>query len=567
MQFATYLDKAQAMPHFTSLVALMAWNAEQMPDNLFMRFFKRGEVTDTLTYGEAWVYINRWAAMLADAGVGPGKGVVMPLPNIVDFVGAYYGTLLLGGLPAPSAPIRKLADNDPYLETIADRALFLDTDIIVVPADQASLATTAPIDAYGLRVVTAADLPDTPPRMLDPVGGRSDTGLIQFTSGTSGTPKAVVLSNGALLGQAHAISDVLQLIDIETEAACTWLPLFHDMGLIGYMLTPTLHAGPVNMMQTEDFVMRPGLWIKTMSETRATISGGPPSALSLVARRMKPSEVEKYDLSNVRVMLVGAEQVTPEPLEQFMKVFGPRGFRETSLMPTYGMAENGLAVTMPRLFSLPHFDRVDPIALAVGRAEPVAEGGRAVAALGPPCLDMTVVIRDDDGQPLPDRRVGHITVDSPTLMDGYLHNPQRTAEALRDGWLWTGDAGYMVDGQLYMTGRLKEVLIVGGRNYYPDDIEAVAADVQGVRMGRVVAVSFFDEDRATEAIAVLAETGLSDDDARADLVLRLRRTVVNAGYPISQVRLLPPKAIQATLNGKLKRMDARDRFLAGEWDN
>jgi acyl-CoA synthetase (AMP-forming)/AMP-acid ligase II len=318
-------------------------------------------------------------------------------------------------------------------------------------------------------------------------------------------------------------------------------------------------------------VLRPSLWLKAITEYKATVTGGPPSAFALCAKKVKEADLPQYDLSSVRVALVGAETVTRESLHAFSERFAPTGFKARAFMPTYGLAENSLAVTVPPLNTEPTFDSIEAGALAEGRAVPFGDGGspaseRQFANVGSPLPGVRVQIVNEAGEVLPERQVGEITAQSPSVMKGYLGASGSIQPAIRNDWLYTGDLGYMADGNLYVTGRKKEVIIVGGRNYYPDDVEQLVSTVDGVRMDRAVSVGLSDAERATEKLVVLAETDRAETGEREALRLAIRLTLTNAGYPVSEVVLLKPKSIQSTLTGKLKRLDCRERFLAGEFE-
>jgi len=521
------------------------------------------------TYASAWRWICRWADLLAERGVKSGSSVILALPNSEDFIGSYFGTLLIGGIPAAVPPVRHLKPDDPYLAILARRIRFLEARALILPESQAQAAHLLPlrkIDA--LAVLTQLELP-AESVWRNPEASPDDIGFYQFTSGTLGDSKVVQLSHAALVAQTQVICDALKA-DPTKDSAVSWLPFFHDMGL-GFLLTAACVGGCVTVLGTDDFIMRPGLWIKALSDFGANVTGGPPSGYSLTASRMKDSEVALYRLDHVRIALVGAETVTEDSLNRFVTKFAPIGFRKTSLMPSYGMAENGLAVSMPALDQVPEFDRLDLETLEnENRAELVRSPerrSRAFASVGVPLHGIDVAIVDETGQELGERFVGEIIVRSPSLMCGYHRQPEATKQALRDGWLYTGDMGYLSGRKLYITGRKKEILIVGGRNYCPEDLEELAGAVPGVRAGRVVAVSHLDPERATERVVLLAETGMVRSSDRETLRQNIRHALINAGYPVGTVVLLRPKSIQSTTNGKLMRLACLNRYLAGEFSN
>jgi len=524
--------------------------------------------TADLTFADTWSYSTRWAALLRDRGLRRGEPVLLALPNSVDFVGAFFGALLAGGLPATVAPIRRQASGDPHLSTIISRLRFLGAGVLVLPKEQAQdpdFPSTGLPD--GVAVVSSQDLPPEP-EPLSPCDRETDLALLQFTSGTSGGAKAVELTHTALLAQLDRVSRALAM-DRELDSGVSWLPFSHDMGLIGFLLVPAFVGCHVSILQTEEFIVRPVSWIRALSDTGATITGGPPSAYLLCARRIKEAEALRYHLGRLRVGLVGAEMVSRRSLRLFEKRFAASGLGPTVLTPTYGLAENCLAVTMAPLDRGPEVEPVDLQSMQEeGRAVPPSsdEGlHREVVSVGVPLPDTEVLILDDDGKPLEDRQMGEIAVCSPSLMSGYRCDPQSTRKVLGNGRLFTGDVGYQVGGQLFITGRKKEVLVVGGRNYYPEDLEREAATVPGVHRGRVVAVSYDDPDLATEEVVLMVETGVTDGGERQLLRRAIRRALIHADYPVSQVVLVPPKTFRTTPSGKLMRLDARRRFLAGDF--
>jgi acyl-CoA synthetase (AMP-forming)/AMP-acid ligase II len=550
-----------------SLLEMMADHAQAHPDALFTRFLDSNADAIPYPYGKTWLWILRWAELLSAEGVRPESKVVLALPNSEDFIGAYFGALLLEAVPAGLPPLRRVTTEDPYLRTLARRIGFIGACALVVPDAQYEAVRSSPLgENPNLHILAGRNLPASGSDRL-PVSAPGDFALFQFTSGTSGNSKVVQLTHGALLAQTQMISTALQL-DPSRDSAVSWLPLYHDMGLIGFLLTPARIAGTVNLLQTDDFILRPGLWIKALAQYQADITGGPPSGYLLAARRMKDAEIQTYRLDHVRIALMGAEMVTEDSIVRFLDKFAPIGFRRSSIMPTYGMAENGLAVTMPPLDRGPDFDTVDLHRLQEDRVAVPAQDGkpaRVFASVGSPLAGINVAIDGGGAEDAAERRVGEILVRSPSLMDGYLKQPNLTLETLNDGWLHTGDYGYLAGGNLFITGRKKEILIVGGRNYYPEDLEDIAKDIPGVRMARVVAASYHSPEQGTEVVVLFAETGLTDPVDRDGLRQAIRKALVAAGYPVGEVVLLHPKTIHSTPNGKLMRSDCLDRYLSGEF--
>jgi acyl-CoA synthetase (AMP-forming)/AMP-acid ligase II len=563
--------------NWRTLPELLTYNAQCYPDLLFARFLKRGEVVAACTYAQVLQRATDWAALLLDHGLQRSEAVVLALPNSEDFVYAYFGTLLARGVPAATLPIRRLKADNHYLANVAQRLQSIHARVLIVPEAQANIADVAPLSHIEqLIVLTRGDVQATS-QHIAPSISESDLGVLQFTSGTAGHAKVVQLSNAALLAQMRNISTALQ-VDSYEDSGLSWLPFFHDMGLIGFLLTPMYRAIHATLLQTEDFMVRPSLWIKALSDFRATITCGPTSAYALCARFLKDSEVEQYDLRNLRAALVGAEKISRETLQQFTARLQITGFRATSLMSAYGLAENGVAVTLMPPGEGPAFDTIDLETMQTkGFAQPASSAANSsnneqitalsIACTGTPLPETEVAIVNMDGERLGERQVGEILVRSPSVMKGYYGQPEATQEVLRNGWLWTGDLGYIVNGRLYVTGRKKEVLIVGGRNYYPHDLEQVVTNATGLRKGDAVAIAYENPERATEAVVMLVETAATDSSEREALRQRVRQALIEADYPVSEVVLLRPKTIQLTHNGKLKRVDLKMRYLKGEFLN
>ena len=557
---------------FKTLTEMLARRAEANPDSLFVRFVKQGNVVGAYTYSQTWTWATQWACTLIGRGVRRGDRVVLALPNSEDFVGAFLGTLLCGGIPAPIAPFRDIAAADSYLSLASQRIRLLGANVLVVPEEQADMTVLSRLsDIKHLTIISRRDL-ESAVRPIPPDGSETDLALLQFTSGTTGDAKVVQLSHAALLAQTRHISEHLKLRDPSVDWAVSWLPLFYDMGLIGFLLTPIYPGGHVTLLRTEDFILRPSLWVKALSQFRASITGGPPSAYALCARFTRDSEVERYELGRVRIALVGAEAISPESLQQFVDKFRPAGFRATSLLPTYGLAEAGSAVTMTTLDKGTDFDSINlesmgatGIARSAGGCSPPNGPTRPVACLGPPIPQMEVAIISESGERLPERRIGEVVVRGPSLMQGYYARPEASGRALQDGELWTGDLGYLAGGKLYITGRKKELINAGGRNYYPEDLEQVVRELLGVRGGRAVVIGCEGPERGSEAAVVLVETALTALAERDALRQQVHHDLLGAGYTVSQVVLLRPKTIHNTPNGKLRRVDCKVRYLAGEF--
>jgi fatty-acyl-CoA synthase len=392
-----------------------------------------------------------------------------------------------------------------------------------------------------------------------------DIAYIQYTSGSTRFPRGVVIRQRSVMSNLAGI--ISHGVKMGPGDRCfSWLPFYHDMGLVGLVLVPVAAQTSVDYLDTREFAMRPRQWLNLMTLTRATISFSPPFGYELCTRRLRPGEADKYDLSNWRVAGVGAEMIRSETLVRFARALAPAGFDEKAFLACYGMAECSLAVSFAPLLEGHATDCVDgdhhancQEALPIQSLE---EPGRArcFVECGRPLPEYQVEIRDDDGRVLPDRRTGTIFVKGPSVMSGYFNAPEETSAALSvDGWLNTGDTGYSVDGKLIITGRKKDTIIINGRNIWPQDLEYLAEQQPEVNIGDALA---FSVPGPEEEICVLViQCRDSDLDRRTDLVNRLTRLVrLELGIE-TYIELVPSHTLPRTSSGKLSRSKARQQFI------
>ncbi|MFP3942068.1 MAG: AMP-binding protein, partial [Thermoanaerobaculia bacterium] len=399
-----------------------------------------------------------------------------------------------------------------------------------------------------------------------------DLALVQFSSGTTANPKPVALTHRAILAQVAILNGFWPEEDGVEHRGVSWLPLHHDMGLIGCLFPALERAGDLALLPPELFVARPAAWLRAISRHRATISPAPNFAYGLCAERIRDRELDGVDLSSWRLALNGAEPVAAGTLRAFARRFHRWGFRPEALTPVYGLAEAALAVTFSAIDRPFRSGRFERDSLAPGRAPRAASGsgGRELVSLGRPVPGFRVEVRPPAsgppgaGAPARAGAVGRVWIGGPSLMEGYLDRPAETARTLRDGWLDTGDLGFLRDGELYLTGRAKDLVILRGRNYGPEEIEAAAARADGARAA--VAVSRLPEDGHREELILLVEAarGAGPEEARA-LPAALRKRVTEAvDLPPDRVVLLAPGSLPRTSSGKLRRGEALRRWEAGE---
>ncbi|MFO7652585.1 MAG: AMP-binding protein [Candidatus Krumholzibacteriia bacterium] len=534
-----------------------------------LTFVRGDESEQRLSWAEVLERARLTAAGLAGRGVTAGDRVALILPTSLDFVAAFFGALLAGAVPVPLYPPARLGRLDEYHDSTsrlltAAGARLLVTDRSVRNLLGRVLATAG----TELGCVTVADLDRSaagPAPM--PEVGPGDLALVQFSSGTTRDPRPVALTQAALVAQCAALKQLID--DVLGPAApaglrtgVSWLPLYHDMGLIGSLLGAVTHPGSLVLIPPERFLVRPALWLRAIARHRAQVSPAPAFAFGLAARRVREMEMAGCDLSCWRLAICGAEPVPAAVLERFARRFAPHGFRRQALAPAYGLAEAALAVTCTHGGG-PATCAVDGAALSVGR--PVAPGVHSVTAAGEPLAEVEVEIRDDRGRPLPESVYGHIHVRGPGLMIGYLGQREATRAVLRGGWLATGDLGFRQDGRLWVAGRARDVIILRGANRLPEEFEEAVAGSPGVRPGRAVAVGIMPEGADGEGLLMLVEHARGAAAGAGELAERLQREVRRrTGIAPHAVVVLAPGTLPLTSSGKLRRAEARRRHLAGE---
>ncbi|HEY6384278.1 MAG TPA: AMP-binding protein, partial [Candidatus Acidoferrum sp.] len=544
----------------------------------------------TLTFGELYASAQRCAAELARRGVPAGGRVALMLPTSRAFFVSYAGILLAGAIPVPIYPpfradrIEEYAARQSAILRNAEVGLLLtfrqaEAVARLLKPRVASLAEVADAE----KLIDAADKapPPSPGALpLHLTGSRarksSDIALLQYTSGSTGDPKGVVLTHANLLANMRAIGEVVELGP--DDVGVSWLPLYHDMGLIGAWLT-LLHFGvPLAVMSPLAFLTRPERWLMAFQKYGGTISAAPNFAYELCVRKIADKDIQGLDLSGWRAALNGAEPVNPDTLERFAERFRSYGFRREAQLPVYGLAEAALAVTVPPLNRAPLIDRIERETFTTeGRAVP-ARAGQATAisfvSSGRPIPKHEVRIVDASGQEASDRTEGFLWFRGASATSGYYQNPEATEKLLPMGaaagdgefaWLNSGDRAYRAEGEIYVTGRVKDIIIKGGRNLYPHEVEELAARAHGIRKGCIVAFGLKDEASGTEKLIVVAESTEREAARRRTIVAALTEQVSQGlGIPPDRVELIPPGSIPKTSSGKLRREETKQLFLAGK---
>jgi len=574
-------------PRFATVSEALAVAARSSERLVFVDASEREEA---VSWAEIHRRARRAAAALARLGVRPGDRVAIALPTSMAFMDAFFGALLAGATPVPLYPPVRLGRLDEYQQSTARMLRTAGAALVITEARLRLLigpAIAAARPPLGCRV--ADDLLRSEGE-AEIAADPEALALIQFSSGSTVDPKPVALRHRHLVAQLAALEAEMPFPPGAPRVGVSWLPLYHDMGLIGFLLSAAYLPGTLILIPPELFLARPALWLRALARHRGFISAAPSFAYSVCLRRVRDEDLAGADLSGWAHALCGAEPVSLPALRAFAARFGRFGFRPEALRPVYGLAEASLAVTFSPSGEGARGAAVDARALAAeGRAIP---GEREVASVGRPVPGVEIEVRDDDGHPLPERRVGRVCVRGPSVMDGYFGAPEATARALQgDGWLDTGDLGFLDCGALHVTGRAKDVVIIRGGNHAPQEFEACLAAVPDLRPGCAVAVGFAPPDGGEEALLILAErargeasgvterargnasgdgngNGNGDGDGDGDdsaVIARVRAAVAEGtGVRPHTVVLLPPGALPRTSSGKLRRREALRRYLAGE---
>jgi acyl-CoA synthetase (AMP-forming)/AMP-acid ligase II len=513
-----------------------------------------------LPWAEVLARAERAAAALAGMGVAPGDRVAIVLRTEPAFLDAFFGAWLAGAVPVPLYPPVRLGRMDEYAAATGRMISASGARLVVSHGGVRRLlgrAIERARPALGCR--DAADLLSVPARGAREVAP-ADLGLVQFSSGSTVDPKAVALTHAALAAQADAL--VAATSPGPADVLVSWLPLYHDMGLVAALLGAMSFPGPLVLIPPEHFLARPALWLRAISRHRGTISAAPSFAYAYAADRVRDAELEHRSLATWRLACDGAEPVSADAMRRFAARFERWGFDPAALVPVYGLAEAALAVTFGRPGRPLAGRRVDPVSLA--RDGLVAPGTREVVSVGTPVAGVEVELRDGRGRPSGEGRLGRIFVRGPSLMREYLGDPAATASVLEGGWLDTGDLGFVAGGELHVHGRAKDVVIVRGASHAPEEFEAALAGVPGARPGCAVALGLVPPDGDAEALLVLVERRRDAAEPDAAIEAAARRAVLErTGIAPHAVRVLAPGTLPRTSSGKLRRQEALRRFVAG----
>jgi len=551
--------------HAKTLTEALEYHVEHQPDRLTVHLYE-DRTEHAITYRDLWHGALAYGARLADAGLAPGQTVAIMLPTSREYLFCFYGTLLAGGIPVPLYPPARLTTIEDHLTRHVGILKSCQAALMVTIAEAKAIAWLLRAQVESLKAVLvpadfAGNASFTPVR-----SGPGQIGFLQYTSGSTGQPKGVVLTHANLLANVRAMGKAARATS--ADVFVSWLPLYHDMGLIGGCFA-TLYLGfPVVLMSPLAFLSRPSSWLRAIHRHRGTISGGPNFSYELCLRRIPDEELDGLDLTSWRFAFNGAEPVSPETMAQFESRFAKAGLRKNVISPVYGLAECsvGLAFTPP---GEPwQVDVLDRERFATdGEAVPAKPDDPAplkVVACGTVIPEHDIRVVDGAGLELPDRSEGQLQFRGPSATTGYYRNPEATEKLFDGEWVNTGDRAYLSDGRVYITGREKDIIIRGGRNISPYELEESVGDLDGIRRGCVAVFGAADKAGGTEMVVVLAETRERDAAKHAELKTRINELAMGLiGAPVDDIVLAPPHTVPKTSSGKIRRVAAREYYERG----
>lgn len=549
-----------------SLTDVVMLYGQQAPNNTHIYFQHEDGTEEIITYEILLNNSLRIAKGLRQLGLKEGETVAIMQPTTPGFFYIFLGTLLAGGIPVPIYPPFRMHMIEAYAKTEAKILTNAEVRILVTFEQAENLSRILQAFVPSLKHVTTVNELLQPELLQTPYKAKPENyAFVQYTSGSTADPKGVLLSHFNLISNIRAYGKGIKAT--RDDVAVSWLPLYHDLGLIGMWLGSLYHGIPLVLMTPFSFLNKPERWLWAIHHHRGTVSGAPNFAYDLCIRKIEPHMIEGLDLSSWRLAANGAEKVYARTLEQFAEKFAPYGFNRKALYPVYGLAESTVGLILPEVGEGFHVDYVNR---KLFEEEKIAEKSTssdalAFVACGKPIEEHEVRIVDDNDHVLPERHVGVLQFRGPSSMQGYFNNPRATQAVFHKGWIDSGDLAYKADGQYYITGRRKDVIVKAGRNLYPAEIEECVGKVAGVRQGSVIAFGVNDEKTGTEQLIVVAETKERSNAKRAQLAEQIKAALSAAIDAVpDQVVMVAPRTVPKTSSGKLQRAACKNMYLQGK---
>ncbi len=548
----------------TNLREALRRAAVDNPERGIAIFDGRGRRAERRCYSELYEMANSSAARLTALGVDAGRPVLVALPTSWEWMEAWFGLLMLGALPVASSGAGGMAASGAQFDKVDKVMARIDARFVIATEAFREQAIEQGFEFADPGVVTIEQLRSTSPArtVAKPRSDGDDLAFLQLTSGSTGLPRAVMISHRAAIHNPIASVEAIGAphdapADDWADAMVSWLPMYHDMGLIGCLILPILTGLDTWLLRPPTFLARPKLWLEHLGTHGTTFAPAPNFGYQLCVERIRPEQLEGVDLSGWRSALTGAEMIRPETTDAFIETFSPYGFRPTTFQPCYGLAEGTVAVT----FDL----RGEGIrTLPAPAGADTGFGMSRVVSTGSPIRDTHIRIAAPDGSELGEHVIGEVAFEGPGVFSGYYNDPEATAESLVNGWFATGDLGFLADGELYLTGRTKDLLIVHGHNIMPEEIERLADGVTGGGgMLRSAAFSVARGAGGEEAIVVVEVDGRDPDRLPAldrEIRVQIGRSM---GLPLADLVFVRRGRIPRTTSGKMQRGELRHKYLDG----
>lgn len=579
-----------------TLTDVLDWHAARHGERTHITLLDTDAGATDISYARLQNEARALAAGLLGHGVQAGDRIAIMLPTGREFFAAFYGALYAGCVPVPLYPPARPSQLEDHMRRIAGIVANAEAAVLITDPRARLLGHLLRAHCASLRRVATADELSRPgPAPAFPPRAGNDIAFLQYTSGSTGNPKGVVLTHANLLANLHAMEQASGVT--ADDVFVSWLPLYHDMGLIGACLGALVVGFRLVLMSPLSFLARPARWLEAIHRYRATVSAAPNFAYELCASKLDERDLAGLDLSCWRLAFNGAEPVSPDTLARFAARFAPCGFKSTAMTPVYGLAESSVGLAFPPLGRGPLIDVVDRHRLATeGIAQPICDdatprqnagpsqvlssppggGGAAAAAGGAVCRRIVscgralpgheLRIVDASGRELPERVQGRVQFRGPSSTSGYYRNPEATARLFDGDWLNTGDLGYLAGGELFLAGREKDIIIRGGHNIYPQELEEAVSRVAGVRRGGVAVFPAADPRTGSERLVVLAETNEKSATERSRIQAEINRLAVDLiGLPADDIVLAPPRSVLKTSSGKVRRAACRELYERGAY--
>jgi 1-acyl-sn-glycerol-3-phosphate acyltransferase len=550
-----------------TLLEVLAWHVAEHPERPHVRLLEANGAESVVRYQDLQMGAGAVAAGLMRLALPPRSNVAIMLPTSAEYLYCFFGVLMAGAVPVPIYPPARVSQIEEHLRRhagILDNA----QAVLLITVERArAVARLLEARVPSLtRIATVPELSDAGPAASLPAAGAGDVAFLQYTSGSTGDPKGVVLSHANLLANIRAMGSAIDAGS--SDVFVSWLPLYHDMGLIGAWLGSLYYGIPLVLLSPVTFLTGPMRWLRAIHEHGGTLTAAPNFGYELCLKRIDDADVDGVDLSSLRLAFNGAEPVSPNTLRTFAERFARAGLRPEVLAPVYGLAEAAVGVAFPPPDRGPRIDRVvRERFLRQGAAEPAsADDANALefVGCGVPLPGYALRVVDADGRELPERTQGRLEFVGPSATTGYFRNPEATARLFDHGWLDTGDLAYLADGEVFLTGRVKDTIIRAGRNLYPYELEEAIGAIPGVRAGCVAVVGARDPETATERVVVVAETREANPGAREKLIREINSAASDVlGDPPDDVALVPPHSVLKTSSGKIRRSAVRELYEAG----